>query len=201
MADKFKTLQNIFSMLSAEPPVFLRTAVEGFISIFLLALVIFFCILLLQISKNLVFKKGRHLFSQGLCCIALSLVLAFVFSPAPCTVAKEDGFKRVELVKLSGREKVSSRYFFIYEKQRLAEIMLNCTQTLSIVPNAKAKNGEENYMLNIIYNSGSEEAVYISRHGAYYTLAPKSSFVRRYVTGYDSLFGFLQNINIEGALT
>lgn len=199
MAEKINVLINIYNMLAAEPPLFLRTAVENLINIFLLAVVIFFCILLLQISKNLVFKKGKHLFSQGLCCIALSLVLAIVFSPEACTIVKEDGIKRAELIALSGKVKIASRYFFISEKQKLENVMSSCTQTLSIVPNKTAKKDELNYMLKVTYSSGSEEEIYVSQNGAYYTLAPKSGFVRRYVTGYDKLFSLLQDINIEGA--
>lgn len=195
MIEKIKVLQDIMQMFIKEPPLFLLTAIKSFVSIFLLALILLFCILLLQISKNLVFKKGKHLFSQGLCCIGISIVLSIVFTPLPVTIAAEDGIKRIEAVQFAGKEKMNSRYTFIYENQKIAQIMQNSTQTLNVMPTIKAKTGEVNYMLKIVYNSGKEEEINVNKHSTYYESLPKSGTVRRYVKGGDELYNLLNNLN------
>lgn len=197
MTEKLEVLKNISTQLINDPPVFMITATQNFIDLFLLALLIFLCVLLLQISVNLVFHKGKNLPKQGFCCIVLALVLVAVFAPTPFLVPNLKDIESVKLITYENGQEIAKKSLQYYDKKSVFNVLASTyiSRSLFDLPGVETQTGTE-YKIVITSTSKKETQFLVNENSMYFSNLPDNGNIFRIVSGNQNVYSLLNDNKI-----
>ncbi len=159
----------------------------------LLALILLFIILALDIAKNLVLRGGKHLAKQGATLLCLMLLFSFVFTPSALVLPQSEELPRV-CVSVHDEKGASRSYYLTISQKQALLALLQDSQTVLRLANQPPKpaTGTPYYTVQLAF-ADSEATLYADDKASYYYTDMATSFLRAFAGRENALLAFLKS--------
>ncbi|MEG1104528.1 MAG: hypothetical protein RSD78_06760 [Oscillospiraceae bacterium] len=184
--------QKITEQFTTTPIVVKATAIT-IMRFALLALVLLFIVLILDISKNLILHGGKHLFKEGATAVVLMLLLAAAFAPQTLKVPKSAEIEKAYVIAYDANGDKQDFYLTEPEKEKLLNLASNSKASIRIADSLRAsKKGKERYLVQLI---SKDSSFYIEARetNTYCHAQLQTSFLRAFTDRGNDIYEFVQS--------
>ncbi|MEG0484760.1 MAG: hypothetical protein RR576_04875 [Oscillospiraceae bacterium] len=137
-------------------PIVVKTTAITIMRFALLALVLLFIVLILDISKNLVLHGGKHLFKEGATAVVLMLLLVAVFAPQTLKMPKSTEIAKAYVMGYDTNGNKQDFYLTASEKEKLLNLASNSKASIRIADSLPVpKKGKERYLVQLILKNSN----------------------------------------------